>query len=644
MKFVNLFVAVPAFLSIQYALATTTDSKSLLQRIEKVDSLFSLEGPTSNVLQEYQWVLNDIVQQQQDSSAMAVPELDAIVRDYLPQLYFKKALIELNLNKEVAAIDDLRMALILDPTKRPARIKLIELLFEKGDISSLKDILHEEDDKDTINKVKEWENSFQAAEHHFSKQEYDKCILLLNEKVLPLSPSSFQAQELHYRAVLNMFQKDPIQQLDLNGDKLPISKVIINNLQRLIKIQPLSNLQMYETVSKYILFTENQFDLARNYIKGCLRINNEFKPCGGMSKFFTKFQDFLKILEEYSIVIGHYYVTIEGNGGTQLSQELIDPVIDFKFVNQFLFKSDLKVSKLELKTLPGSVKNNYDYLMYRAQTFLKEQTGGDSALKDLKFAKDLNKLSCESFIRLNNIKESVKYCSAINDVEKFLPKGLPEIDVLLQKQKFNEAKILLDQYNQNVKQTKLFTDRYQKIEEVMRQQQQQQQYQQQQQQQQYFHQQQQRQRQQQQQQHVQKHPENDYYKVLDISRDADEKTIKKAYRAQTLKYHPDKYKKNDLTPEEIEKKMQDINQAYEVLSNKELRERYDRGDDPNSTTQQSSQQQHMYNNFNGGGQDFFQQFFQGGSGGFKFSGFGNGGAGGHYQRMHVKKKTKKKSR
>ena len=57
----------------------------------------------------------------------------------------------------------------------------------------------------------------------------------------------------------------------------------------------------------------------------------------------------------------------------------------------------------------------------------------------------------------------------------------------------------------------------------------------------------------------------DYYKILDVSRDADKREIKKAYRRKAQEWHPDKYS-GDLSPEEVEKKMADINQANEVLS------------------------------------------------------------------------------
>ncbi|KAI1411507.1 DnaJ-domain-containing protein [Hypoxylon sp. FL1857] len=114
----------------------------------------------------------------------------------------------------------------------------------------------------------------------------------------------------------------------------------------------------------------------------------------------------------------------------------------------------------------------------------------------------------------------------------------------------------------------------------------------------------------------------DYYKVLGVSHDADERQIKAAYRKLTKIHHPDKAAKQGLSKEEAEKKMASINEAYEVLSDPELRARFDRGDDPNSHEQQNPfQQGHPF----GGGNGPFM-FQQGGGQQFQFK-FGSGGGG-----------------
>jgi molecular chaperone DnaJ len=64
----------------------------------------------------------------------------------------------------------------------------------------------------------------------------------------------------------------------------------------------------------------------------------------------------------------------------------------------------------------------------------------------------------------------------------------------------------------------------------------------------------------------------DYYEVLGVSKNATKEEIKKAYRKQALKYHPDK-NPGDKKAEELFK---EAAEAYEVLSNDDKRARYDR--------------------------------------------------------------------
>ncbi len=63
----------------------------------------------------------------------------------------------------------------------------------------------------------------------------------------------------------------------------------------------------------------------------------------------------------------------------------------------------------------------------------------------------------------------------------------------------------------------------------------------------------------------------DYYEILDVSRDADEDEIKKAYRKLAIKYHPDKNPDN----KEAEEKFKEAAEAYDVLRTPEKRQRYD---------------------------------------------------------------------
>lgn len=93
----------------------------------------------------------------------------------------------------------------------------------------------------------------------------------------------------------------------------------------------------------------------------------------------------------------------------------------------------------------------------------------------------------------------------------------------------------------------------------------------------------------------------DYYKVLGVDEKASAEEIKKAYRKLAKKYHPDLNQGDEKASE----KLKEINEAYEVLGDKDKRQKYD--------------QFGSNYNFNGG------QNFDPSQYGFDFGNFGNGG-------------------
>jgi curved DNA-binding protein CbpA len=65
----------------------------------------------------------------------------------------------------------------------------------------------------------------------------------------------------------------------------------------------------------------------------------------------------------------------------------------------------------------------------------------------------------------------------------------------------------------------------------------------------------------------------EYYEILGVPRESTEEDIKKAYRKQALRWHPDK---NPDNRDSAEARFKEIAEAYEVLSNKEKRDIYDK--------------------------------------------------------------------
>ena len=64
-----------------------------------------------------------------------------------------------------------------------------------------------------------------------------------------------------------------------------------------------------------------------------------------------------------------------------------------------------------------------------------------------------------------------------------------------------------------------------------------------------------------------------YYEILEVSRDASQDQLKKAYRRLAMKWHPDKNKGNE---EEANIRFTEISEAYQVLSDPEKKQIYDR--------------------------------------------------------------------
>lgn len=65
---------------------------------------------------------------------------------------------------------------------------------------------------------------------------------------------------------------------------------------------------------------------------------------------------------------------------------------------------------------------------------------------------------------------------------------------------------------------------------------------------------------------------SDYYDILEVTKSASADEIKKAYRKQALEWHPDRHKDDK---EAAERRFKEINEAYQVLSDREKRSAYD---------------------------------------------------------------------
>lgn len=103
----------------------------------------------------------------------------------------------------------------------------------------------------------------------------------------------------------------------------------------------------------------------------------------------------------------------------------------------------------------------------------------------------------------------------------------------------------------------------------------------------------------------------DYYEILGVSKDADKKQIKSAFKRMARKYHPDVAEDK----EDAERKFGEINEAYSVLSDDEKRAHYDRFGVAPGVNQGQGGGPGGFGGFGGGFGDIFDAIFGGMGGG-----------------------------
>jgi DnaJ homolog subfamily C member 3 len=282
------------------------------------------------------------------------------------------------------------------------------------------------------------------------------------------------------------------------------------------------------------------------------------------------------------------------------SQKAIDRTL--KKFNQFVerrqFASAVKLLVPQGDDEPGLLQEvSSDEKQFREADYIHPKAGSG-------LYTHLIEKTCEAYVEMNNAKKASTYCGeALNYDPNSLPALLNKAQTQIDADEFEPAIATLNSAKEaHGAQNQKINELLQKAHTLLK-----------------------------------RSKQKDYYKVLGVSRDADERQIKSAMRKLTKEFHPDKAAQRGIDKDEAQKKMASINEAYEVLSDPELRARFDRGDDPNDPQQGGQPFQGSPFGFQNGQPVFFQQ--RGGGGGFPGGGsfkfqagggfpFGGGGGGG----------------
>jgi len=563
------------------AAATAND---LNNQLSLIDSNFQKSGPSLDILNDYDSLLRQLNSESSGGSTKTDVETSAIIS----KIYYKKALVELSLGKDLNSIENFAKSLELNPNNPVVKSKLLDICIKYGlkdRLYSFKTLFNGEDSAylDALSTVNSVETL--ASSDDLSK---------LNEAI---NISPFDPQLRLKR--IELTTKDIQESNDLNK-----FADLVDDMSSLVKINPINYSKYLNKLSEIYLYGLSEFQNSLSFNKKCLHYDMDNDLCKKNSKFLNKYSPILQNISNF-----HKFFTFL-NEKEETNEEIIFDDNDLK--NEAIRLQDSN-QFLKIRRENENFKTNLEYLLHKASSFNNEYQLKSNQLQ----ISILKTLTFDGFLRgrtkiLSNYGKKLTSISP-EEKESFLPIILANVDVSINRKDFQRAKQLLSKISPNGKKTSYYKERIQRIQQHDRQQEQQQ-----------------RQQYHQQMQKPRGPPKNDYYKILDIPKDSDSTTIRKAYREMTKKYHPDKYK-GDLSQDQIEAKMTQINHAYEVLSDPDLRAKYDQGEDPNDPESMhgggSGGNGHpggapRGNPFGGAGNPF-------GNGGFNFNFGGNrGGPGG----------------
>ncbi|KAG0682901.1 Smad nuclear-interacting protein 1 [Pichia californica] len=619
----------------------------ILNKLDEIDIKFKSEGASLNILNDYDIILNDL------EKIILKPNFNDLNNEILNKISiikFKHGLINLILKREKLSFLDFKSC-ILNKNNQNSEFLINNACFEKfinigikfgnynlilNEFNYLEDykysnLFNENLFNEFKEKVLKYKQDFQNLNKLIESNDWDKCISLSNEMLL-IGSNDDKLIRNKIKCLKNINNNnfdEKIKLISQEYNKLVNEEINEIDLNDFVII---GDLDLFGITGIYSLSTDK-------IIRNCLKIDNEFEGCRNLNKINFKLNKIMKIINDISVYYSYVYSDTNENFN---DDRLNDIEINKEIWNEIIKKLFDINEKIKLKNIIDkrafsqygienidNYNNNFEIILELFNNICYFEIGEfQSYKKNSKIFK--NKYYLEFKKLKDNSKEDFR---DVVDISR-------ELDSYIKKKKLDKANQLLNNLSIGIKSCRLIRERKEKIEELINRERQQQQQQRQQHQRQHQQQQYQQHQQQQQQQQRQRtpgkpfKPKNDYYKILDIKKDANNDEIKKAYRQKMRENHPDKVKQQknvngkELSEEEIETKVAEINNAYEILSDEEQRRNYDNyGEDPNDpeNARQRQEWQNQQNSGFGGG-------FNGG--GFGGGGFGSGGFPFNFNKFH----------
>lgn len=621
-------------------------------RLDEIDLKFKSSGASLEILDDYDVILNDI------EKLLSSSDFKDDNNEFLQKVgntRFRHGLINLILKREKLAYNDFHSCIVNRNDKNQEFIihngcfeNFSTLGLKLGNFNQVQDEVNKLEEtkisklfnkklyEDTKQVLHKYADELRILEDSIRSKNWDKCIGISSE-LLRIGSNDDKVLRARIQCLLQVdnfgeANDDSVSSYDSRAkllsedyNKLVNEEVNEVDLNDYVK---LGEMELFGITGIYSLQTDK-------ILRNCLKIDNEFEGCRNLNKVYFKLNRLMKLIKDVSI----YYSFVYSNTDEQVDNERVNDTElsaeEWKELASLLFDESkkIKIKNASDRKAFGTygldidkLKTNFEIVVELFVGMSKQIGFEEKEILDSSFLKDIFKLSKEAYYQVGEFskfkdnqtvlknkyyKEMKQRSKGQKDVVDYAR----QLESYLKKKKVDKARELLESLPKSMRLCRLIKERQGRLEEMMREEgqhrrQQQQQHQ--------FYQQQQQQQQQQPAKPFK--PKNDYYKVLGVSKDADADEIKKAYRQKMKENHPDKVKQQmkkegnpELSEEEIETRVAEINNAYEILSDEEKRANYDRhGEDPNDPESARRRQQwQQQQNFRGAGH----------GGGFQFQGF-----------------------